>query len=72
MRFVYLAPAVLGLLLAGCGPEDHTDEVPPPAPSTHQPAAPAAPVEPSSVPPAEPGSGTMEGPHSGDKSGTVR
>lgn len=39
MRLAYLAPAALGLLLVGCGP-DEPEEVTPPPPATEQPAAP--------------------------------
>jgi len=41
MRLAYLSAPILGLLLVGCGPdEDLEREVPPPQPTTEQPAAP--------------------------------
>ncbi|WP_421683774.1 hypothetical protein HKW98_04765 [Stutzerimonas urumqiensis] len=43
MRLAYLAPAALGLLLVGCGPDESEEvEAPPAAPQTEMPATPPA------------------------------
>lgn len=48
MRLVYLAPAILGLFLVGCGADEPEDVDPPPATAVQ----PQAPVAPPAMPPA--------------------
>ncbi|UPQ84978.1 MULTISPECIES: hypothetical protein [Pseudomonas] len=55
MRLAYLAPAVLGLFLVGCGPDEPDDVDPPPA-TTEQPQAPVTPPV-GTTPPASNGAG---------------
>ena len=56
MRLIYLAPAVLGLVLVGCGPDEPTKVDPPPA-TTNQAPAGSTGTDPNtqSAPPAQPG-----------------
>lgn len=56
MRLAYLAPAALGLLLVGCGPDEPEVVTPPPATTEQQPIVPTAPPD---MPPAGQGTGTM-------------
>lgn len=59
MRLAYLAPAALGLLLVGCGPDEPEEvEAPPAAPQTEMPASP-------------PAGGSMGDPATGPASGDV-
>lgn len=55
MRLIYLAPAVLGLMLVGCGPDEPEKVDPPPATTNQAPAGTGTAPNPQSTPPTQPG-----------------